>query len=388
VGHPPLTATRYEQQMLRCSACLERFEAPLPEGVTPQKYDATADVALVLNKYGQMTPWTRQAEVQELCGLPLAEATQWERCECVADALLPVKLEMERQAAQAELVGADDTGVKILSHLQAQKSVPAKERRATHTTGLVASNTTGNITSKIIVLFESGAHHAGEVIGRLFKLRQAEAGQPIQQGDGSASNWSHDAEVIAAKCWAHAGRPFEELKKNFPAAASFVQSSIAELYRTERKASDLKLSAAERLLLHQQESGMVLLRFKAWLAQQWEEKLVEPNSACGQALRYLENHWQELTEFLRTPGIPLDNNAVERALRRPALLRRNALFFKTEHGAAIGSLLLGILETCKVNGVNAWEYLLAVYRNARAVREKPFDWTPWRWADLQTPPAG
>jgi hypothetical protein len=57
VGHPPLTATRYEQQMLRCSACQERFEAPLPVGVTPQKYHATADVALVLHKYGQMTPF-------------------------------------------------------------------------------------------------------------------------------------------------------------------------------------------------------------------------------------------------------------------------------------------------------------------------------------------
>jgi hypothetical protein len=45
---------------------------------------------------------------------------------------------MERQAAQAELVGVDDTGVKILSHLQAQKKLPEKERRATHTTGLVA----------------------------------------------------------------------------------------------------------------------------------------------------------------------------------------------------------------------------------------------------------
>jgi hypothetical protein len=57
VGHPPLTATRYEQQRLRCSACQERFEGPLPDGVTPQKYHETADVALVLHKYGQMAPF-------------------------------------------------------------------------------------------------------------------------------------------------------------------------------------------------------------------------------------------------------------------------------------------------------------------------------------------
>ncbi len=36
-GQPVVGATRYEQQVLRCSGCQERFTAPLPEGVTPQK---------------------------------------------------------------------------------------------------------------------------------------------------------------------------------------------------------------------------------------------------------------------------------------------------------------------------------------------------------------
>jgi hypothetical protein len=78
VGHPPLTATRYEQQVLRCGHCQQRFAAELPAGVTPQKYDETADVALVFNKFGLMTPWTRLAGIQQLCELPLAEATQCE----------------------------------------------------------------------------------------------------------------------------------------------------------------------------------------------------------------------------------------------------------------------------------------------------------------------
>src|SRR5262245_55064808 len=45
-GQPLVGATRYEQEILRCSACLERFTAPMPAGVTPDKYDATCDVSL------------------------------------------------------------------------------------------------------------------------------------------------------------------------------------------------------------------------------------------------------------------------------------------------------------------------------------------------------
>jgi hypothetical protein len=46
-----------------------------------------------------------------------------------------------------------------------------------------------------------------------------------------------------------------------------------------------------------------------------EEKLVEPNSALGGAIRYMLNHWEKLTLFLREPGAPLDNNLCERALK-------------------------------------------------------------------------
>ena len=383
LGHPPLTAKLYRQQVLRCSSCQERYTAELPAGVTPKKYDETADVALVLNKIGLLTPWTRLAGTQQLCHLPLPAATQWERCELVADALLPVFSALEKAAAQAELIGADDTGVKILAHLKAQKSVPEKERRATHTTGVVAEHQAG----KIVLLFH-GAHHAGEVLSKLLKLRASNLPKPIQMGDASSCNWAHEHEVIKAKCWAHAGRGFEESAAAFPVEARFVRGKIAELYKTDRQARNLKLSPEARLLLHQAESVPVLLELKNWLARQFAEKLVEPNSALGKEIQYLENHWTELTEFTRTAGVPLDNNATERALRRPALARNNSLFFKTEHGAAVSGLLMSILATCQANAVNAWEYLLSAYRNAQAVREKPEEWLPWRWAELQGQPSG
>jgi transposase len=123
----------------------------------------------------------------------------------------------------------------------------------------------------------------------------------------------------------------------------------------------------------------VLDELQPWIEQQWREKRVEPNSALGGALRYLENHWDGLTEFMRQANIPLDNNAAERALRGPVLLRKNALFFRTPRGAEVGDILQSVLQTCARHGVNTWEYLLAVRRHPRAVRDNPAAWLPWTW---------
>ncbi|HEU0173337.1 MAG TPA: hypothetical protein VFV58_03680 [Blastocatellia bacterium] len=85
-GQPLVGATRFEQEVLRCSACQERFTAPLPAGVKPEKYDETCDVSLALAKYGAGLPWYRLARLQESFGVPLPESIQFERCEAVADA--------------------------------------------------------------------------------------------------------------------------------------------------------------------------------------------------------------------------------------------------------------------------------------------------------------
>jgi hypothetical protein len=47
-----------------------------------------------------------------------------------------------------------------------------------------------------------------------------------------------------------------------------------------------------------------------------------------------------LDEISDRCGRPLDNNVAERALKRTALLPKNALFYKNEHGALVGAILL------------------------------------------------
>ena len=106
---------------------------------------------------------------------------------------------------------------------------------------------------------------------------------------------------------------------------------------------------------------------------------MEPNSRLGSALNYLLNHWKKLTRFLTVAGAPLDNNVCERALKRVVLHRKNALFYKTLHGAEVGDLFMSLIHTCALNGVNAMDYLVALLRNHEAVEAQPGRWMPWNF---------
>jgi hypothetical protein len=51
-----------------------------------------------------------------------------------------------------------------------------------------------------------------------------------------------------------------------------------------------------------------MVRLEAWLETQFKERLVEPNSGLGKAIKYATKHWAKLTRFLHEPGAPLDND--------------------------------------------------------------------------------
>ena len=104
---------------------------------------------------------------------------------------------------------------------------------------------------------------------------------------------------------------------------------------------------------------------------------MEPNSSLGKALAYLLEHWATLTQCVKEPGAPLDNNVAERALKLAIRQRKNSLFSATEHSASIASILTSVIATCVQAGVNAWDYLVAVQEHRQEVFANPSAWLPW-----------
>ena len=395
VGQAPIRARVYELQKLRCNLCGVVFTAQAPAGVGTAKYDATAGSMIALLKYGSGMPFHREEKLQASVGIPLPASTQWEIVRDKAEKIEPAYEELVRQAAQGDVVHNDDTTVKILALMgermkEAEEQAPAKgatdeaeegsspaettERRGMFTSGIVSTK-----EGRRIALFFSGRKHAGENLADVLAARGKELPPPIQMCDALSRNLPGQLQTILSHCLAHGRRRFVEVADRFPNECRHVLESLAVVYGNDAISRERKLSPAARRCFHQTESGPVMEELHAWLVRQLEERLVEPNSALGQAISHLLKHWEKLTLFLRVPGAPLDNNICEQALKRAILHRKNALFYKTSRGVHVGDLFMSLIQTCALCGVNPFDYLTALERHAEQLPAQSKDWMPWNY---------
>ena len=160
-----------------------------------------------------------------------------------------------------------------------------------------------------------------------------------------------------------------------------MRETLGEVYGYDEVAREQGLSREERLAFHQEHSKPVMDKLHAWLKAQFEERNVEPNSGLGAAISYLLKHWEKLTLFWRVAGAPIDNNIVERALKKAILHRKNSLFYKTRKGAQRGDLFMSLIHTCELNGANAFDYLAELQRHAEELKQNPSEWMPWNYRD-------
>jgi len=374
VGQAPLSATVYELERLRCNACNQVFTAEEPEGVGPEKYDETAAAMIAQLKYGSGVPFNRLEQLEQQLGIPLPAATQWEIAEEAAEVMRPARDELLRQAAQGEVVHNDDTSMRVL-RLQREAS---DERTGVFTTGIVSTG------ERKIALYFTGRQHAGENLADVLKRRAAELPAPIQMCDALSRNvpkLADGVEILLANCLAHGRRQFVEVAGSFPEECRYVLEMLGRVYGYDAEARRQTMTPVERLQFHQRFSGPVMEELHAWLEEQLAGKKTEPNSGLGRAITYLLRHWRPLTAFLRQAGAPLDNNIVERSLKRAVLHRKNALFYRTLNGADVGDLFMTLIHTCQLCGANSFDYMIECQRHARELSEHPSEWMPWNYRD-------
>lgn len=389
-GQAPVTAEVWESTRLRCPTCNEVFTAKLPEDVGKEKYDATAGSMMALMKYGCGFPLYRFEKLQKSLGIPLPASTIWEVVAKVAGLARPVLGELVHLAAQGDVIFTDDTAMKILgvSKELAQRKLDTKAKdddeesedaEAKERTGIFTTAVVSEVQGHRIALFFTGTKHAGENMDRVLAQREKDRDPPIEMADGLSRNAPKDFAVILANCLTHGRRNFVKVVEDFPAECRFVIESLAGVYEIDADAKALGLTPEERLFLHQEKSGPIMEALEAWLEWKIEGKVIEPNSGLGKAIKYMRKRWLPLTLFLRVAGAPLDNNLAERVLKMAILHRKNSYFYKTENGARVGDLLMSIINTCRLEGINPFEYLTALQRNAERVRANPAQWLPWNY---------
>lgn len=380
VGSPPISATVWELEKLRCDTCGRVFTVPAPPEAGQEKYAPSVGVTVALLRYGSGMPHYRLARLQESLGVPCPESTQWEAMKPLFEQAQPILDHLITQAANGPLFHNDDTKMRILDLRKPGSATAAKidpKRKGTFT-----SNILGQVGPYTVALYFSGWQHAGENLEEVLKKRSADLEAPMQMCDALSRNTSPDFRSIVCHCLSHARREFVPIAKAFPQECQHVLQSLGKVYHVDAQAKDLKLTADQRLLSHQTHSRPVLDDLKAWMQDQLDGRKVEPNSGLGGAIGYMLKHWEPLTLFVSKEGAPLDNNICERALKMAILHRKNSLSYKTEQGAKTGDLFMSLIQTCRLNGINPADYLQAIATHPEAVKLVPQSWLPWNYPRL------
>ena len=374
VGQPWLQVEIYKPERLRCAKCQQIFTAKLPSEIyTQSRADHSAKAIVTLLKYRGGVPFYRQEKIQEALGNPISDSEIWEMTANVADCGLPVFAKLCQIAANGECIHNDDTNAKILELLK-ENERDDPERKGIFTSAILSKN-----GDKQISIFFTGRQHAGENIDDLLNDRDGDLSIPIQMCDGLSRNIPKKNETQVGKCNAHSRRYFYEIAPFWPNESLKVVSAFDLVFLHDKIAKNEKMSIEERLKWHQKMSLPVMKEIRKYCQQLIKDKKIEPNSSFGKAIQYLENHWNGLTLFTKIPGVPISNNDDERLIKRCVLNRKNAYFFKTQKGARIADILMSLIETCCLNKINPYNYLLAIQKFQDQVFNNPNNWLPWNY---------
>jgi transposase len=384
-GQSPFVPEQHVMERLRCNTCGAYFTASMPEevladGDKDQKYGFTARSIMGVAKFYAGSPYYRQSSLQDLLGVPIAASTLFDQTEYLSNALFPVFRYLRHiLAADAAHFYVDDTTNRIIDQqpiLKKQRnSNKERIRTGVYTSGLIATTELG----KRIVLFETNIGHAGEFIDDILKNRTPSNSPPIMMSDALSHNRPTVTAVISALCNSHGRRQFYDVHSHFPDEVEHVIERYGLIWQYETETVDNKLSPGERLAHHKKYALPVMEEIRLWGNTHLKNDTVEENSGLGKAIRYFDKHFDGLTRFCQIQGAMVDNNLMEAMLKLIARNRKNASFFKTGSGAAIGDVITSLIATAMEAGVNPVDYFNVLQRNGDDVKAHPEKYLPWNY---------
>ena len=164
-----------------------------------------------------------------------------------------------------------------------------------------------------------------------------------------------DGHVIEIGCMAHVRRKFFEVSQAAAGdtIADDILKKIAKIYDIERKIRGH--DQQKRFFYRKKHSKPLYHELYRWLIK--NQKLTLNKTPIQQAINYALNHWRALTNVFRDGRLEVDNNTAERAIKPVVIGRKNYLFAGSNEGARKAAIIYSLIETCKQNNLNTFEYL-------------------------------
>ena len=225
---------------------------------------------------------------------------------------------------------------------------------------------------------------AGAVLARHADIDEA-TGQLAGTGDGPRrlviSSDFYSVYTSAGKkadglvnlfCWAHIRRYFVRAGDAAPAQLTYWTQAWLERIKNLYAAHQQLMAAwAQAAVPAPRDAAAASARleeaYAAWDAAigAIDEARTKQMAAPGlqepakKALATLDREWDGLAAHRQYPMISLDNNAAERALRRPVITRKNAYGSRNDDAARLAARIWTVTATAEMAGLNVLTYLTA-----------------------------
>jgi transposase len=293
--------------------------------------------------YRQEQEWLRQ-------GINLSRQTMsnW-LIKATFDWLEPIYDVLNEILCMRKVLHADETTLQVLR--EAEKPPESKSYMWLY-------RTSGD-TASPIVLYEYQPDRKAEHPKRFLKNFSG-----YLHADGYEGYHALSGDIKVVGCFAHARRKFDEAikgltkKEQADSVAMIGKRFCDKLFLLERDFAEL--TAEERFQKRQELSKPVFDEFYKWLTT------INPpdKTVLHAAIVYMRNQREYLERYLEDGRLEISNNRAERSIKPFVIGRKNWLFANTPRGAKASAILYSIIETAKENGVNPYEYLTYIFKNA------------------------
>ncbi len=193
--------------------------------------------------------------------------------------------------------------------------------------------------------------------------------------------------ITEAGCWAHARRKLFELadiasksREQKPITISPIAFEAVQkfdaIFMLERSINGL--SPEQRVAARCKDIAPLVNDLIEWMKR--ERAKLSRHNEVAKAMDYMLKRIAIFTRFLEDGRICLSNNAAERELRGIALGRKSWLFAGSDRGGERAAVMLTLIQTAKLNGVDPQAWLADVL--ARIADHKITELAallPWNW---------
>ena len=342
------------------------YTAPRPMAIGDEgRYDASVGATITASKFGFHLPYYRLQDVFGASGWTPSRSTI-DHITSETDFILePVVELMKARLLTSQVIGLDDTHVTLLMPPDIPKAEPGDLRMQRLIEKMLEAQSAGkpSIDAKMWV-YSGMVDQPYDVFD--FRVSRHRDG-PAEfldgyQGNVMADCYSGNLSVILDSksamtrmaCWSHARRKLFESKDNHPASSVLPLALISQLYDIERRIIDA--SVDERTQVRVAESTKILAQLRHWIDGPIAKSIL-PQSGFGKAVNYLVNHWSALQVFASDGRLPIDNNPIERLMKRVATGRKNWLFVGSVRAGMRNARLMSLVSSAHRHDLDVEMYL-------------------------------